>query len=46
MSEKSPRQIAEEHWEYTEKIILCMLELAKTCYIEAMVHGIKHREES
>lgn len=46
MSEKSPRQTAEEHWEYTEKIILSMLELVKTAYIEGMVHGIKHKVES
>lgn len=39
------RKIAEEHWEYTEKIILCMLELVKTAYIEAMIHGLKHRNQ-
>ena len=40
------REIATAHWEYTEKIILCMLELTKTAYIEGMIHGIKTGKEA
>ena len=49
MSETSPRQMAEEHWWYTEGIIKILfrlfLILGKYLYIQGMVHGYKHRRE-
>jgi len=42
---KTTREIAEEHWQYTKKIIDIMMELAHTTFVEAMVHGWKHGKE-
>ena len=42
--EEINKEEAEKHWEYSEKIILLMLELAHVLYVEAMVHGAKHEE--
>lgn len=54
---KTPEQIAEEHWEYTEGIINILVreiglvevavlrELAEYLYVKAMIHGLKHRLE-
>ncbi len=39
------RHLAEEHWEYTEQIILHQLELTHRLYVEAMIHGYKHGKE-
>ena len=39
------RESAEAHWEYTEKLILLMLEVVHYAYVEAMIHGEKHKEE-
>lgn len=39
------RADAEAHWEYTEMIILKMLELVKMAYIAAMLHGAKHESD-
>lgn len=38
------REESEKHWEYTEKILLMMIEMCKVLYIEAMIHGAKHEE--
>lgn len=40
------RNEAERHWQYTEAVILKMLELAHYLYVEAMIHGAKHVEEN
>ena len=40
------REAAEKHWEYTEGLILLMLEMMHYLYVEAMVHGAKHNEEN
>ena len=37
---------AEKHWEYTEKVILKMLELTHLLYVEAMIHGVKHEDNN
>ena len=42
---QTDREIAYAHWEYTEKILLKMMELCKQLYVDAMVHGIKHGRE-
>lgn len=42
MVETDARAEAEAHWKYTEKIILDMLKLTHTAYVEAFVHGVKH----
>ena len=36
------RENAEKHWQYTERIILLMVELTHYLYVEAMIHGDKH----
>ena len=41
----TPREAAEQHWKYTEKIIAHVMELVRTAYIEAMIHGWKHGKE-
>jgi len=54
LGEKSDKQLAEEHWKYTEGIIKLIyhgpklnLKIFKYLYIQAMIHGIKHgREEN
>ena len=42
---QSDRELAEAHWEYTEKVILKMLELSKQLYKDAFIHGIKRGRE-
>uniref|UniRef100_A0A6M3K109 Uncharacterized protein n=1 Tax=viral metagenome TaxID=1070528 RepID=A0A6M3K109_9ZZZZ len=44
MTEEAARKLAEEHWHYTQQIILLLLELTERLYKDAMVHGIKHGE--
>ena len=39
---KTPEQMAEDHWEYTKKIINIVGELL---YKEAFIHGMKHKME-
>ena len=36
------REEIEKHWEYTEQIIMKLIELMHYLYVEAMVHGEKH----
>ena len=43
--QKTDREIAHEHWGYTEKVVLKMFELCKQLYIDGMIHGIKHGRE-
>lgn len=38
----NPKETAQAHWEYTEKIILHQLQLVKMLYIEAFIHGYGH----
>jgi len=40
--EADVRAEAEAHWDYTDKIIQDMLNLVRTAYIEAFIHGFKH----
>lgn len=42
---KSDKELAIEHWEYTEAIILKMLDVGRELYVRAMVHGIKTGRE-
>ena len=39
------REDAQAHWEYTAKIIAECMKLARTAYIEGMLHGYKHGKE-
>lgn len=39
------RETAEQHWEYTNKIIQEMLKVMHITYVEAMLHGAKHEKE-
>lgn len=41
-TEEELRVVAEGHWVYTESIIERVLDLARTCYIKAFIHGYKH----
>ena len=45
MKEEEARKLAEEHWHYTQQVILLLLELTERLYIAAMIHGIKHGED-
>lgn len=40
--EMDVRAEAEDHWEYTDKIIQDILRLVHTAYVEAFIHGFKH----
>jgi hypothetical protein len=46
------RELAEAHWDYTGKVILkanpaiTQYELIKYLYVQAFIHGWKHKEES
>jgi len=42
--DEEARKIAEEHWYYTEQVILLLLKLTERLYKDAMIHGIKHGE--
>jgi len=44
MTKEEAERLADNHWHYTEQIVLLMLELAERLYKDAMVHGIKHGE--
>ncbi len=44
-SEEEIQTHVEKHWEYTEKIILDMLELVKTAYIQSGIHQYGHGKE-
>ena len=39
------KEEAEKHWEYTQELLLKMIELCHFLYVEAMVHGAKHGAE-
>ncbi len=43
--EEEVRAEAEAHWDYTEKIILDMLRLVRTVYVEVFIHGVRHGRE-
>jgi len=43
--EADVRAEAEAHWDYTDKIIQDMLNLVRTAYIEAFIHGYGHRNK-
>ncbi len=44
-SKEEIRTHVEDHWKYTEKIIMKMLDLVETAYIESGVHQHKHGQE-
>ena len=37
--------IAEQHWVYTERVIMLLLQETKNLYIDAFKHGCKHGKE-
>ena len=39
------RKIANAHWSYTLGVINLMLRLCKYLYIEAFIHGYKHKRD-
>ena len=49
VSGKMDKEAAEKHWKYTEKIIRLvfefMIKLTHYLYVEAMLHGAKHKEQ-
>ncbi|MBA7474720.1 hypothetical protein ES707_10074 [subsurface metagenome] len=44
-TEAEIRKMTEDHWAYTEMIILDMLKLTEDLYKTGMIHGYKHRIE-
>ena len=42
MTEEEARKLAEAHWGYTYKILMCLIELVHVQSVETMIHGIKH----
>ena len=51
MTEEKAKELAEEHWEWLEPILLphyspVAIATMKYLYITAMVHGIKHGQEA
>jgi hypothetical protein len=49
MSDEEIRKMAEDHWEYTKKVIVASstlddkeVELCHMLYVESMIHGFKH----
>jgi hypothetical protein len=49
MTDQDKRELAEEHWRYTEGLLKSMGKLPTNLehylYIEAFCHGIKHGKE-
>ena len=41
-SKEELMKLAEEHWKYTEMIILDMLKLTEDLYKAGIIHGYKH----
>ncbi len=42
---KTPRQIAEEHWEWIESLLFQQRLMEKKLFIDAFIHGYKHGKE-
>ena len=43
---KTPRQLAEEHWNYIELLLFQQRLIEKKLFIDAFIHGYKHGKES
>jgi hypothetical protein len=44
--DKSPKQLAEEHWAWIESILYQQRLMEKKLFIDAFVHGFKHGVEA
>ena len=42
LPKKTPRQTAEEHWDYIESILREEMRMKRKMFIDAFVHGFKH----
>ena len=45
MTDEEARKLAEDHWHFTQQVILLLLELTERLFKDAMVHGIKHGKQ-
>ena len=43
--QKTPRQLAEEHWMFLEGILLTQMKLTMKLFVDGMIHGYKHGRE-
>lgn len=42
---KTPKQLADEHWDFLEGLILTEMRLTMKLFIDGFVHGYKHGME-
>jgi len=42
---KTPRQLADEHWDLLEGVILTEMRLTMRLFIDGFIHGYKHGKE-
>ena len=42
----TPQQLADEHWEFIEKLVLEQLRFTMLLYKQAIIHGYKHGKEN
>ncbi len=46
MTEEEARELAKEHWEWLESILVQQLEIQHKLFVDAFVHGAKHERKS
>ena len=44
--QKQARELAEEHWNYLETVILQQLQVTRKLFIDGFIHGYKHGKEA
>jgi hypothetical protein len=42
---KTPRQQAEEHWDWIEQLLATQRLIERQLFIEGFVHGYKHKDK-
>ena len=42
---KTPEQLAKEHWDWIEGVILTEMRLTMKLFVDGFVHGYKHGKE-
>ena len=45
LPELTPQQLADEHWRFTEGLLLESMRMQMKLYKEAFIHGVRHGEE-
>ena len=45
LPQKTPRQLADEHWEFIEGLVLEQFRVAMRLFKEGFTHGYKHGKE-